>query len=742
MLSLCLVSMAAPLGGLAQAARGDVGVELSPAVFPTLSQLVSRLVPQNFQIPDSHSELLSCPFGSAIALDISQASLALTLGSLDITPADAALAVATKLDLSGGAHVKLTNAVACLGSLECDIAVSATSAGLSSTLGLSVTSGQVAASVQALGVDLQPSDLHLELSNCLLADVPQSVVNWLTGKIFDHEKASLIAQASIALPPLVTNQLQNVMGTSGMLSGYAYSAQITDVALKQLTGMEGYVTASVSYPGAAMSCFSKADALTDTSSTGATAADLSGVSMANAPPAPVQIGVSQKTLRQALTAAWQSGMMCVDQAAMAKLGFDPSGLAAMVPGMPKGTTLSFTLGLSAAPEFSTDAQANFWMRSSGTELQVSLQAPGADPAEIDLAADISLGIALDVDADHTGYIRATLADMRIDNFTITGGKDGALRYSIDPSRLQVLLTDLVVPMAKEKLGQMALSPAAFSGGPALLGGAVYVWLDAVTARAEGMYAGLHPFLAPTNDAVLPATSIAMGPGVGKAKFTRPGRLSVLASGSDDQTPPQLMRYTWQLDNGPESDPAFGAEIFVPVTTEGSHQVRVRAIDLNSNRDLQQQLVSFTVDATPPTLTVTNSPAVVIHASSTSLDFTGSDDKSDVSKLTYAYRLTGAPVGQPVKPIKMVAPSPLTAGAGHIDVSDLQNGGVYQLTLMLYDEAGNVTSSAFTIAVEDGGGCSLSGGVAGAFGENRAFDFGLGMLLLLALSVASRRRLHE
>ena len=198
---------------------------------------------------------------------------------------------------------------------------------------------------------------------------------------------------------------------------------------------------------------------------------------------------------------------------------------------------------------------------------------------------------------------------------------------------------------------------------------------------------------------------------------RPGRLPITAGGTDDLTPPQLLRYTTQLDSAAISTPAFGAEVFVPVTTAGPHTVTVTAVDLSGNVDPAPQALTFTVDDVPPTLQLISQPGDTVSGTHVALVFSAADDRSAASSLTYAVRVEESIPGQATttRPV----PAPVAFGANSnatVDVNDLKGGAVYRATVMVYDAAGNVTSTPIVFAVTNTGCNAGPSGTAPIWGS--------------------------
>jgi hypothetical protein len=302
-----------------------------------------------------------------------------------------------------------------------------------------------------------------------------------------------------------------------------------------------------------------------------------------------------------------------------------------------------------------------------------------------------------------------------------GASDSA--FAIDPERMAVLMRDIVVPMATRRLRGMPLSPATFAAG------GVYAWLDDITVRDQGVYVGVEPFRPgpASDDVAAPIASLQRNPG----RLVRAGMARFTVAGTDDETPPQLLRYEWQLDDGPVSKPAFARVLSAPVTEPGEHAFRFRAMDLTGKVSPGWIEHRFELDPVAPVLEVDERPPVAHREHTARIVISGTDDRSPTSLLSYGYRVhERTPSGTP-RLVRTFEPTGLAHGSAEILVGDLVVGNTYEVTVLLYDEAGNVTSAQIGFGAADVGGCA----VAPAPGAS------LFTLLAVALAVAlsARRR---
>jgi hypothetical protein len=386
--------------------------------------------------------------------------------------------------------------------------------------------------------------------------------------------------------------------------------------------------------------------------------------------------------------------------------------------LPADTQLGFNATLKQPPTImggdGADA-GSVLLALNGLEVTLNLTSAGAPPSQVVLDVSGVLGAQPSVD-DKTGTIGLQLTDLQVSQLSITNGQDAAATFNLDQARLQQLVSGLVLPLLDKQVGRLPLAPSSF----AVAG--YYITVDGLAVKPEGAYVGLGAFAKPANDSQAPVTRIDTNPG----SITRPGLVKFVMGGTDDQTPEKLLRYSWQLDDGPVSDPTFEKEIRVPVTTAGQHLFRVVAVDLNDNVDPAPQQYVFTLDPTPPLLTLVSGPGALVSTNFATINVSGSDDVTPAGQLLYSWKVDEALPGQANQTIAQTDPAPLS---GPIVVQNLHEGGVYTVTVTVQDQAGNVASQQVAFSVANSGGCSVSRGAVPAGG-----DASLMLLALLAGAV--------
>ena len=686
-----------------------------------IGKIALERVPTHMDLPPLSKDLTDiCPNGP-MTMQVSQAYVDLTPKSLTFTPAEGALGLDALLDIEGFVHVEIPRGYACLGTASCDIAFSAHDLNPKAALELSITNGKPTAGLGAVSATVPAGQLHVSFANCILDNLSSGLVDKASAAILQIAQKPLGDKLRELVPPLIESQLSSMLGASGNVVGYGFNAAVTDVKMTA-DGIDAYAAIGVDFEGAAAACLPPDAPMGATTPRNPTAAGAT-LALPTGPSSSVVIGVSTDLLSSALSAAWQSGMLCTDDAAIAKLGFDPNKLASLVPGLPAGMTMHFAMGLDQPPTITVDGAGGVRMKVVGAELLLSMSVPGQQPSGVALATDFTVGVKPSVDPA-SGSIYAELTDLSMERMELHAGAS-ATQYAMDPERLTVLMRDVVLPMAAQRLRGMPLSPAAFGAQ------GVYAWLTELSSRNGGVFVGLEPFRPgpARDDTQAPDTMFQKTPG----KLVRAGLARFTVGGTDDQTPPELLRYEWQVDDGALSAPSFQKVISAPVTTSGSHTFRVRAIDLADKPSTGFQTYTFDLDPVPPVLTILEQPEVALRATSATIKLSGTDDRSAPNLLSFAYRVEAREPGGEMKLIASAEPSGLENGVGEIKIEKIVTDTLYDVTVLLFDEAGNVTSQKIGFGAASPGGCSMA---TSPRSQNPAAGF---LFLLAAVLLLVRRR---
>jgi hypothetical protein len=713
--SLLLAPAAHATAPLPSAPTG--ALHLGKKALDLIGKMALELVPPHFDVPNVTKDLLSCSSG----LEVMGAYADIVPKSLTFMPADGSLTVAAQLDLTGYAHVNIHFGTSCFSALSCDVGFAAQGLAPTAAVQLSITDGKPKAGLGTLTAMTAPGGLKLDIQNCALQIIPQSVVDALGQKLLESVNGPLGDQLRTMVPPMVEQQLGSMLGKSGTVAGYGFNAAITDLKMTA-EGIDAYAEIGVDYEGQPAACLPPDAGAPAAAPRNPTPAGAGTMSLPQGPTSSIVVGVSTDLVSSALNAAWTEGMLCTDDSQIAKLGFDPSQLAKLVPGLPPGLTMHFTMGMDTPPTVDTDKNGALHMHVKGAELLLSMSSPGEPTSGVAVATDFSVAVAPSVDPV-SGSVYADLTDMTMERMEVHAGLTSTT-YTLDPERLAVLMHDVVLPMASAKLKGMPLSPAAFGMN------GVYAWLTNLSAQNGAVYVGAEAFRPgpASDDHELPTTSFQKLPG----KLVRAGMARFTVAGLDDTTPPELLRFEWQVDDQPLQPLSFARGISAPVTTAGTHTFRVRAVDLYDKAAAEFQAYTFELDPVAPTLQILEQPDVALRATSTTIKLTGSDDRTPTNLLSFAYRVEARPPGGEATLVASGQPTGLDGGVGEIHIDDLKDGTTYDVTVLLYDEAGNVTSQKVGFGVASSSGCSLA--TRGASAGSAAW-----VLLLAVLAFAARRR---
>ncbi len=306
--------------------------------------------------------------------------------------------------------------------------------------------------------------------------------------------------------------------------------------------------------------------------------------------------------------------------------------------------------------------------------------------------------------------------MSVDRLQIVGVK--GLELGLDPARLQRFIAEVALPVLQNRLQGLQLSPAVISAM-----NLVFVELKQIQT-GDGFlaaYLDAHTLLGAAKDTKAPETQIVKAPG----PTVGPQVVQIQVAGSDDQTPPGLLRYKARVDGGAWSEPTFSRRVDV-VTYGGAHTIEIAALDLQGNLDPTPARLQLAVDESSPELTITSRPESIIAESEIAIAFTGSDDLTPAAQLSFGAELYRMPAqgGAP----ELVQSRLFEAGISRVSFDRLEDG-VYKARVIAKDSAGNVTSKDIGFTVYREGGCAVAG---------RGGDSALA-LLLLGLLIAIRRR---
>src|SRR5262249_20728444 len=111
-------------------------------------------------------------------------------------------------------------------------------------------------------------------------------------------------------------------------------------------------------------------------------------------------------------------------------------------------------------------------------------------------------------------------------------------------------------------------------------------------------------------------------------------------------------------------------------SEGAHTLRVRVFDAGGNL-LASRSRTWTVDLTPPTVSISAQPPVYFGSTSATFNFAGTDNLTPANALAFQYSLDGPP---------------FAAASGSITFNGLAQGA-HTFQVRAVDLAGNISSVA-------------------------------------------------
>lgn len=730
---LALVLVALPTGALAR----DVGADLSQDGLDFIAAELPGLLPRSFSHSGFTSQLINCPSftGGDTDLKVSNVKINLQPGGLTIKAGTGSLAASMTVSGSGGADIAVTRPYACVGStLSCKVSFTVSNAKTSLSLKPTASGGKVHVSGASLDVGLSKSNVSIKLSSCGLASTLANLVMPLfEGYIVDRVREKIEEVASKELPGLVEQSLASFTRFDGELAGIAVGAGLEELS----TGAAGIRA------GADLSFTAK----TSPSECTLGSAPSPGPSPA-LPPVSWQgehlaVTAAGLTLQRALLAAWQGGLLCLSSAELEDLGLS-SGTGALVGSL---LGLSDVDGMSVAvpeaPVLALVPGSDPRLTVTLPKVEVAIQGSAAQqPTTVTIAMQVDLDAALRLDALSRAVV-LEIKQISLNQMTLTATQSKGLSLSV--ALVQQLIESVVVPLLTTQLDGMALLPTVLHR----TGGAFdpyYLTMARSSTTKDHVTVWGKAFRKPGSDGAAPETTLESAP----AALVKPGKLRLVASGSDDKTPADLLRYQFRVDGGPWSAVGFARDHTAQLK-DGAHTVEARAVDLSGNNDATPASASFTVDGVLPTVTITSAPTAAIQATSVDIGWSASDDRTAAAdlevKLVCKHTAPGG--GQET----LFLDAGFVAGQTQQQLVGLTNGD-YTVTVVARDQAGNLSSPAqvsFTVSGQtsgvpgpqitpegeavagaDEGGCSIGGAAAPG-------PTGWALALLALLGTIRRRR---
>lgn len=690
LLALLLASAAA---GPASADPG-IAVRARPGGLAFVAGTVRDLVPSRVDLP---------PLGDSGGISITGGRADIDMHSVDLVPHDGQLEVRASLDL----HVSgLVDA----GFTQCDIDIYAQPVGIGATVDLGTSpQGKVVATAVALNIDLTADQFELDSHGCFLGDVVEAVLGAAEAWALEKATGLLEDVAGDLILPKLQDAIEQLGSLELQRDGFTLQGGVTRVDLDAADGMSVAIDGQVQWTG-------PVDPSLDDPGEPPTEAPIGAALPAGYGPGDFALAASDQVVTRALYQAWRGGLFAQLLSGLSPdLALDEGGLAAKL-GLPAGTTVGVAIAVGAPPTVSFGRGPDATGVRIGLEQLVvtaTITAPGAPSSTLVANVDGVLGarVALDPGA---GALAIEPTDLTITRLDVTAGSES---LNVDPARLAAFIEAVAVPALSDVLAGIPIAPALQP-----VDGVFAIARDMQT-KSGWLRVAADLYRPDPNDRTAPDTELVRPPSV-----VSPALARFAVTGTDDTTPPELLRYLVVLDGVAQTtEPAFGSTVRVSAA-EGNHVVEIRAVDLAGHEDLTPAVHSFYVDGTPPELALTAQPDDVIGGDQASFAWTAGDDRTPALAVETRWELRKVAGGEGRG--EVVASDDFTAGRLSADLGDLDANGLYVFTVVARDEAGNVTSVEYGFAVQPGGGGCSAGGSAAPW---------LIVLLALGLVVARRRR---
>jgi hypothetical protein len=527
-------------------------------------------------------ELFSCPQeGGAATIALQDIGFEIKADALSPIPQNGQLTVTLYLSLSGSTKLSALNLLCDDREISCDVGLVFDDVPLRLDVEPTVSSGKVELEDAELSIDLSAQQIDLDLASCgIEGELAELAENLLL--------QNLIGVLGPQLEQLARDQLlvqvEQLLDGLGALSGEAANLRI-----------EGEITnVPVNRQGLGVDLAATLTALEEP--TCEVSGDVPELVQSKMPPAldfrgeHLGIALSGAFLQNALAAAWKAGLLCLSGAETGDLGGSlGSSLDVEVPRAPE---VRLVRGNGAHLELVLP------------ELRVGLS--GGTTAQMKLSVDLALSV------DETSAVLLTEPVVEIEELEISGEGNLSVFETLIRRALPTLISGL--------LTEQALLPRVFqTDSEALQDYQIYVARAETTSEHILIYAKLGR--RPQNDTIAPETELIQAPQEWSA-----AAVDIVAEGFDDQTPPALLRYSWRIDQGEWSEPGLASRLD-ELLEAGQRTVEVVAVDLNDNRDPTPAVVTFRVDAEPPTITITEAPPDEVSDASLSVAYTVQDDNT-------------------------------------------------------------------------------------------------------------------
>lgn len=651
----------------------DLGARITPDGIDQLTEVARSHLPEEHTLESLERVLSECPGGRKIVARVPETTIDLAWHELDLRTVDGALQVHVVLDLAVQTPLTLENPYACFGEAICDLSASAQN--LEIDVALAAATGPHGG-VEFHGADvslaLTADDLDLRSENCLLGDVAEWFINAVETWAVDLLIPRLEAMLSERISEMVTEVVDQRLELQVERSGFAIKARVEGLDLSRQEGLTLAGDADVDWTGLSLR-------------------------MGEAPPTPapegeplpsnfpgqLQLAVSDRLVNEALYEAWRGGLIAMllrERSRTVSLGSD--GVVQQL-GLPNDSEIEISVDIEQplAARFGRAGRDTAEVTLRGLHATIDVTPLNAPPSRFDVFVDGNAAAALRVDPDAGGLVLELrdllIADLRVE----TGDYDLAL----DAARLQTFVRETVVPMISERLSGMPVAPSlhAVEG--------TFLHVTALESEGGWQRLGMDLHLPNPMDRTPPDTSL-----VEPRTLLAAGTAQFQVGGRDDTTPVSLLRFRAWLDDAPLFDGrATNLRTIRFDAVDGDHVLRVAAVDLNDNEDPVPAIHGFVVDGVPPRITMTQVPPAVVDEPTVRAAWEASDERSATIESRWLLRAVREDGTTEILQETPFRPDPgtLEIATGALDANDL-----YEVELVVRDEAGNLTSQKFGFAI--------------------------------------------
>ncbi|MEO1230411.1 MAG: hypothetical protein AAFZ18_16035 [Myxococcota bacterium] len=670
----------------------------------TVRKLVNvalEYLPDSVPLPRLEQEIFSCPFSTAANVALVDTDLEADILSHTVELEADALRVTARVNLlvEGGVEATL-----------CDIP--AASCELLSTVRPALVSGRVRPALDAcelraefedVSIEVDSDDVVIELSDCAAIEPVADLVLWgFQSLILDAVVPFLETYIIEDVPQLI-----QAAGIGAVLPSFSAFGVDVEVAPDALRFDENtvHVTARAwaepeGLPAKCVPAGSNFSVDVDTPPP-------MMVSLGNNEGA--RLGASQDFLQQLVLAAWGTGLLCFDLAA---LGLDLEEL--LEPIFPE-VTLRTEVRSAAAPvvQLTRSGAGDLILDAPSVEADVFMALPGDAPATARVRTGARIAGRVVIDPASTSVaiepIDLDILPTEIELPTRT--------LSLRPEGLKQLYDDTLVPLLFGESGRLTVLDSVFSGAPLALE------LVEIDTKEGLLQAGLRVWEKPPDDRIPPLTVVSAALG-GPTQSD----VAIVANSTDDQTPSPLMRHRVIVDGIPQSPFRVGQRFRVQGLLSGWRRLEVQAVDLNDNLGAPVE-VEVLVDTDPPRIEVVEGPLGVAPSTTVIWRLTAVDDLSPPERLTTRYALEAWTDDHGQRETldegSLSLDTPLT-------LEGLPEDQLLSLHFFVEDEAGNEAQVSRTFSVDTSPtiGCRSTSGSS------------LGSLVVLGFGLLALRRRHR